>query len=522
MATSLGLYIRLAPVLRVDFPLNDGGMFYTMVQDLIDNRLHLPYFIAYNSGNVPFAYPPFAFYFAAIAHNLTGWDLLEMLRLLPAMLSAFCIPAFYLLSRSILNSRSQAALGTFAFALLPRSFEWLIMGGGLTRAPGLFFALLSLQQVYHLYTQSASKRHFLGTVFFASLTILTHPEAAWFTAYSAVLMFIFFGRNRLAVLKSAGVAVGVIGLTSIWWVPTLDHSGFSALRAASSSHFGTAWQNLLGFNFTHEPLLPILGVLGLIGVFYCLFDKKFFLPVWLALIFFVESRSGATFAVIPMAMLVSMGTDQVLLYRFNNRSEDYSNHPGEWMKSGGWANQMLSTPASRLLLGYLLLYALTSAYLFPFSSQALHPLPEGDRKAMRWIRSNTDQSSQFIVATGNLWWQDFASEWLPALAQRVSLLTVQGSEWLPGDEFDRRWLAYESLQNCVESSSECLQAWEDNFDTPLTYIYFAAAPETSGDYRYSRLSDSLLGSQGYVLIYQDHGVRIFYRKSTDSIQSITR
>ena len=41
-------------------------------------------------------------------------------------------------------------MATLAFALIPRSYEWLIMGGGITRAPGMLFALLALAAVIRL------------------------------------------------------------------------------------------------------------------------------------------------------------------------------------------------------------------------------------------------------------------------------------------------------------------------------------------------------------------------------------
>src|SRR5689334_7473265 len=38
LAIGLGIAVRLYPILRSDFPLNDGGMFYAMVQDIQHHR----------------------------------------------------------------------------------------------------------------------------------------------------------------------------------------------------------------------------------------------------------------------------------------------------------------------------------------------------------------------------------------------------------------------------------------------------------------------------------------------------
>jgi hypothetical protein len=53
----IGGYIRISGVLQSDFPLNDGGLFYTMIKDLMANGYRLPVTTSYNHLNLPFAYP---------------------------------------------------------------------------------------------------------------------------------------------------------------------------------------------------------------------------------------------------------------------------------------------------------------------------------------------------------------------------------------------------------------------------------------------------------------------------------
>ena len=48
IATLIGGFIRFYIVLQSDFPLNDGGLFYTMIKDLIANNYHLPLVTSYN------------------------------------------------------------------------------------------------------------------------------------------------------------------------------------------------------------------------------------------------------------------------------------------------------------------------------------------------------------------------------------------------------------------------------------------------------------------------------------------
>ncbi|HNM37713.1 MAG TPA: hypothetical protein PKI33_11655, partial [Anaerolineales bacterium] len=63
-AVILGSIVRLLPGVLAGFPLNDGGMFLSMVKDLQTSHYVLPKFTTYNYLNIPFAYPPFGFYFA--------------------------------------------------------------------------------------------------------------------------------------------------------------------------------------------------------------------------------------------------------------------------------------------------------------------------------------------------------------------------------------------------------------------------------------------------------------------------
>ena len=66
----VGGYIRLSMALSATFPLNDGGLFYQMTQELVANQFRLPFFTSYNHLNIPFAYPPLAFYLTGALNQL--------------------------------------------------------------------------------------------------------------------------------------------------------------------------------------------------------------------------------------------------------------------------------------------------------------------------------------------------------------------------------------------------------------------------------------------------------------------
>jgi hypothetical protein len=65
-AVFFGGVVRYYSVLLSHFPLNDGGLFYTMTQDILDHDFSIPVYTSYNGNVIPFGYPPFAFYLLAL------------------------------------------------------------------------------------------------------------------------------------------------------------------------------------------------------------------------------------------------------------------------------------------------------------------------------------------------------------------------------------------------------------------------------------------------------------------------
>ena len=96
LATVLGAYVRLAPVLSSDFPLNDGALFSAMVGDLQNAGYRLPEFANFNSVQIPYSYPPFGFYAAGILVDIFKWNLLDVVRILPAVFSVLTLSLIHI------------------------------------------------------------------------------------------------------------------------------------------------------------------------------------------------------------------------------------------------------------------------------------------------------------------------------------------------------------------------------------------------------------------------------------------
>jgi len=178
VATCVGLalatFVRGWLVASRDFPLNDGALFYLMTEELGTNAFRLPTMTAYNAANIPFAYSPLGFYVASALHLGLGIGLVDLFRFLPFFFGSLCVVAFFLLARDLVPSRPTVAAAVCTFAVLPRSFLWLIMGGGLTRSLGFLFAILALWQLHRAFTRQAW-RNVVGATLVSALTVLTGP-----------------------------------------------------------------------------------------------------------------------------------------------------------------------------------------------------------------------------------------------------------------------------------------------------------------------------------------------------------
>jgi len=514
-ATLLGGFVRLAPALSSGFPVNDGGLFYVFVQEIQAAHYRLPAYSSYNQAAIPFLYPPLSFYLTGLLSSLTGTSLLDLIRFLPPLISIATVPTFYMLARTLLKSELTAGVAVVSFALLPTAFDFMIVGGGLPRSLGFAFCILTLHQAAGLY--ATGRRCFLvTTVIFASLTVLSHPVVAWFMLYSLAVLFLFLGAGRRGLVNMIVVGAGTLLLTSPWWGTCIARHGVGPFLAAFQAGTRSLSAILAPFLFMHsnEPYLTLLAVFALLGVFLSLRKREYLLPAWLAAVFVFETRLTATYAAIPTALLAGIGYSRVILPGLTaSRSDRSEQAPDSTM--GNNLDDSGTRPAGPVMGGWVV--ALASAYFLVyllvagFLSAPRDVLPESQRQAMQWIRENTPDSSRFAVISGiRAAGIDHVSEWFPALAERVSVATPQGYEWLPGQEFDRRWDLHADLQDCGEQDSRCLEAWADRAHSPYTHVYVVKVPLGAGSaVDAGDLYDALLGSPDYEGIYDREDAAIF-------------
>jgi len=510
LAILLGGYARLWQILTSHFPLNDGGMFYQMTQELIANHYHLPLFTHYNNLQVPFAYPPLPFYVIGFLSDSLQINLLDLFRILPAVISIFAIPAMYCLAKEITGDKAVTTLATILFSLLPSSFDWLIMGGGISRSLGFVFSLMTLLQTIKLYKKH-SRKHVISVALFSSLTILSHPEAILHTTAGVLIIFLFWGRSRKGIQSSVQVLILTIIATAPWWVINLQRHSLEPFLAAGKTgwHHLDAIFPLWKFAFTNELNLSITGVFSLVGLFLVLVKKEYFLPVWLFVSYAIEPRS-ATLFIAPILAILAAKTIKILFVALNK--EKYKPY-------NSWAEELFQGTITKIAFAFFLSYWVFSAYGIPMIIKSTSSLTTHDTQAFRWIKTNIPSNSKFIILTQKKPLTDPVSEWFPALTGMISLSTPQGQEWNSKTNFTQLLKSSVELQDCFEQKAICLQKWQTKMDVDFTYIYFqktAINPKNKLHTIQSPLEMSLLEAKTYQQIYDSGYVSILRKTDTNT------
>ncbi len=502
LAAVLGFAIRVPHVFRADFPLADGGLFAVMIEAVRSNAYGLPWSVRYNGIDIPFAYPPLGFYIAAALADLTHTDALVVLRLLPLALDSLAILAFAALASAALGSRVAAFAATLAFAVMPGSYLWLIMGGGLTRSLGFLFALLALNEAWRYYT-SPVNRFPARLALFAGLTLLSHPAMSVFLAFSGLMLLLAFGRTRSRFTGSLLAVIGAVAIASPWWVLLLARYGVTPLVAASQT--GSLLSYATVDTGVGEAGVLVVAIVVAIVAFYLMAmsrDLKFLLFGWLGLIFFLDFRESLWLVTVPIALGFGLvvaaiaGSVQTRLGLKRPR-------PSRVGARSRFANAVASGVVLLIVgfIGHRISVGFQS--LVPVM---LRPLSIEERAAMRWIAEKSPAESRFLVVTGDLWAANRSAEWFPVLTNRISVATPQGKEWIPGSDFLRRANEDTDLQQCGAQDAACIDEWRRTTQAAFSHVYVRkrADPSCCEPLRLSLLSDSR-----YTMVYDGPGATVF-------------
>jgi hypothetical protein len=512
---ALGTAIRSFFILRADFPLNDGGMFYQMTRELENNRFILPAYTNYNLAGIPYAYPPLPFYLAGVLETGLNIDLLRLELILPVAFNVLAILAFFDLSRQILKRDYQALHATLAFAIIPPAYEWLIMGGGLARSPAYLFSILALGQFFRA-IRTVSRKSILLSIFFTSLTGYCHLEVLWVAVIFMVLAVWFLARHRKGWLVLIITCTGMALLLSPYVIYIIHLHGIQpfiiALQSGKMSWLVGVKKLLLG-DVTGECLFTPILVFAILGFGRTLQTRNYLLTAWTLATLVFDTRSLERTLVIPLCLFFAIGLDEVVLPGMAN----IITLIGEKTKlmSNEFTRKIFPNGISAFLIAYMMIRTAIINPLFILNEKTtLHSLPPADRQAMQWISKNTELKDSFLLLSSpSIWQENEWTEWFPVLAQRSSILTVQGSEWLPNNRFLLQEKTYQAFMSCVPEGLQCIERTAQSMGVEFTHVFISSREiDRMKQVPYTLpIANELHASPDYQVLYDQDGVAV-YRK----------
>lgn len=485
MGLALGIFVRAWPILSAAGPVGDGGLIYAMVEDIRGGGLRVPTTTSYNGLDIPFVYPPLALNAAAVLGEVSGAPTLALLTWLPLLISIGTLVTFAWLAWRVLPP--VAAIGaTFAFALMPHAYDWVIAGGGLTRGAGLLAALIAMALAAERQPASFRTPIFAGIAL--GIALLSHPQAAIFGAIGC--MVLSWSEPIATWARNAAIAAAAAILVALPWL--LGVIGTHGLEALASP--ANRFEPLVGLvrignlRFSGAPFMDVFAVFGAAGAIVAAIRGPRRVPLLLLLIYLAGAGGGEFLAAAPWALCAGIGVAalvQVVLPQPVGATRRYA--------------------AAGIGAVVIFLAVVASLAAAAEGSSKLHALSAGHHEAMAWLADNTDPRETVLVPTAGVWGDDEVSEWLPALADHHSIGTVQGSEWLGAEAFDERLAIHNAIRDCTGAAVDCYAAID-----PDALIFIPkgqlGGPFSPGDCC-PALRESVDGN-GYTIIYDGPGATI--------------
>lgn len=516
----LGILLRLFVVLRTEFPMNQGGMFYVMTQDLINNGFKLPVYTTYNFSSIPFAYSPLGFYVTGFLHVITNVSILSLMKGIPFVFSMATVLVYYVFSKRVLGSTQAALTAMLLYIFSVSGYISQVEGASITRAPALTFGLLSLIAAFDMYRHKKAHAPALTAVYLG-ITALFHLETAVFVVYSIAALYMVYSRTVRGGIDTIVTGVGALVVTMPWWVSVILNHGLAPFMAALRS---SPWNMMGGLDLQQislmryfvNPLFDPFPSLAVLGGIACIVKRQWFLPVWFLVLFFTASRLFfTTTGIIPLGMMAGYALAVIILPMIRKSVTAVSWH-GVYLSAF-----YLRVGIYMVSIGFLLFCFLTN-FWHPFGP--FQALSSQQRQAMGWVAQNTPQSARFVVLTpvpSWAWFLDPVSEWFPALAGRHNMLTIQAYEWVPG--FSRRIASIEQVKRCGLADLVCLEDALESQGMEPEYLYlskpFQIEPDSASCC--ALLTASLASSPDYQLVYDGPGAAV-WQKTGNAMASRTR
>ena len=428
--------VLLAAVVRFDYvlpshlPVGDGGLFATMTDAV--RSAGYPATFGWAGLTIPFVYPPLPFLVSGGLGALLSVPTVSLLQYLPPLVSLAGVPVIYILARRLTGNATASFAAMALYAVMPAAFDWLVAGGGLTRSIGMLAALISLTAAVRASTLT---RGIVAGVF-AGVTMLSHPQVGIFVAVSVLLIWTFTSRpSRTAVV--AALAAGMVVVLP--WMALLAARGQIGDLLAGGQRWDLvkALVSLLGLHFSGSGgYFDVFLGLGLVGLLVALLQRRWLLPAWVVL--GTLATGGYFMVAVPWALAGGEAVDAlVALARRQQRPLRL-----------GW---LAAIGAALLLMGVA-----STGWSYLDAASNRHAVTGPQEASMTWARDHLPPTAGVLVVSTTQWTFDLYGEWFSAIAERASLATPQGSEWLGQRVFDTRVALHQALETCAARTSDCL------------------------------------------------------------------
>lgn len=427
----LSIYYRLSFFSDSPFPMNDGAVFLRFFEEIAANNYRLPECVMFNKECITFTYPPLSFYFAAFATEF-GFTPLEVTKWYGNVVhTIYTIIAFFVIKRVFASH--FAILACFAiFAFHSRSFEWLIMGGGISRVTAACFFALTLLSVMR-FKDGITGGKIILTGLAVGTTLLSHPE--WGIAAAGVVTVYMMYELRLSVRSFAALcAVGFVSALCLvpWLYAALSIHGLEPFRAAAgASDFNliNSVLAILTFGFVPPPV-RIFCAVAIVAVI--LRRDMFWLLALVAMQLLVPRSYPSAMSGLPLAILAAIGIEEMRRY-----VAPYLDRATE----GSVVRRVLGrSPVGFELVfaGVLIFFMMIVNYLTVVQAESLVQISDEAVEAMEWANDNVEEGTKFVMVTGQFWAIDEIEEWFPLVTDFQLLSLVRGTEWFDGNVFDLR------------------------------------------------------------------------------------
>jgi hypothetical protein len=490
VALGIGILVRILPVMDAPLTTGDGGLIVVMVDDLRSAGLALPAVTSYNHADLPFVYPPLGLYTAAVLGELTSLSSLAVVRILALSLSLATLGAFALLAFRVVPP--VAAAGALAaYALMPHAYDGIVAGGGLTRGMGLLFALLAMFVAASPSGLSRRSAVFMGVL--VGLSALSHPQAGLMAVSgSAVLAYRRHPASNAALLL---VAAGVAGLVVVPWLVAVagEHGWAAVLEARHRWDPLISVIRLLSLSFSGSAFTDLFLLFAVLGLAVDLSRRVPRLSGLLVCLVLAGEAGGSFLAALPWALLAGVGI-QFVVERFGPRRRAMDRYVA--VAVGGIA---------------LFLALVSSVGSGVIETSRLQRVSPEQVAAMIWVAEESDPGTRFIVATTVVWGFDEISEWFPAVADRQSVATVQGSEWLGPERFAAQLDVNSGVLICTRSTAACMAEWAADTEFSDAWLFIPKGqvngPLSPGDCCRA-LRETVQESAFYEVVYDGVGATI--------------